>query len=75
MFTVRIEHGAPGERKVIECGGYEVKTEDDETILTLDGDSDEPRTINIERTGVAYVMNDQGVTVDVIRPDGRKKKR
>lgn len=70
MFTVRIEHGPPGSRRVVTCTAYEVTVVGNGVRLCLERSEDELE-VDISPKGCAYVMNDAGVTIDVIRP-GRK---
>ena len=68
MFTVRIDHGPNPQlnRTVYSCTGYAVRVTDaGDAVMSLElaaGKEDVPL-----QGGIAYVMNDHGVTVDVVR--------
>lgn len=73
MFTVRIDHGPNPQlnRTVYSCAGYAVRVSDGETVMALElatGKEEVPL-----QGGIAYVMNDHGVTVDVVRSTRRKQ--
>ena len=79
MYTVRIEHGRKPGHSVVSCAAYDVdETADGGTVVTLriptaDGEI-EKRRIELSQAGKIFVMNDNGVTVDVIRPKGKAEK-
>ncbi len=81
MFTVRIEHGRAGEprRSVETCAAYDVEDDDDAggVLVTLkkpvEGGPEEKQEIRLRGRGRIFVMNDQGVTIDVIRATKKKE--
>jgi hypothetical protein len=75
MFTVRIEHGPPGARRVVTCAAYEVTVIGEGVRLELEKPDEETVAVEIGSRGCAYVMNDAGVTIDVIRPGRKAAKR
>jgi hypothetical protein len=76
MFTIRIELGNL-QRSVVSCNTYAVHQQiGDGVILYLDrepGETDGGREVVIAPGCFAYVMNEKGVTIDVIRTMKPKK--
>lgn len=76
MFTLRVEPDGPrGGRTVCACKAYDVSTEQAGRLarIVLDGNGAAP--IIVRDGGCVYVMNDGGVTVDVIRTAAAAKKQ
>ncbi len=84
MLTLRIEHGRPDmpARRVLTCAAYDVdKTDGKGGVLVRlripgagEGAPDQHQEVELSSEGTIYVMNDQGVTVDVIRGKERNRK-
>lgn len=74
MFTVRVDRGRKS-REVYACARYMVEADPDgQARLTLVGMSDgqggllpDPHDLLIGPADCAFVMNDKGVTCDVVR--------
>lgn len=74
MFTVRVDRGRTS-REVYACARYIVNYDPDgQARVTLVGMSDglggqvpEPRDLLVSTADCAFVMNDKGVTCDVVR--------
>ena len=70
MFTVRVDHGPTptASRSVNECASYTVRTDQFRAVsLILAAKGGEESPIRLPLGSIVYVMNVQGVTVDVIR--------
>jgi len=66
MFTVRVEPNGPhGLRTGLACVSYEVECSADGRLATVR--LDDGRTVAVRDGGCAYIMNDKGVTIDVVR--------
>jgi hypothetical protein len=74
MFTVRVDHG-PLSRDVYECARYQIRFEDGrkKAMLSMDAGNSEPMVIHLADGGIAYIMNAQGTTVDVVRTQAERK--
>lgn len=74
MFTVRVDRGRTS-REVYACARYIVKYDPDgQARVTLVGMSDglggqapDPHDLTVAPGDCAFVMNDKGVTCDVVR--------
>lgn len=74
MFTVRVDRGR-ARREVFACARYIVNYDPDgQARVTLVGMSDglggqlaEPHDLLVSTADCAFVMNDKGVTCDVVR--------
>ncbi len=74
MFTVRVDRGRSS-REVYACARYMVNHDTDgQARITLVGMSDglgglapEPHDLLVSTADCAFVMNDKGVTCDVVR--------
>ena len=71
MFTVRVDHGPVPQksRSVYGCDRYSVEMAEDgrtATVSLFDGAGTESK-VHVGEGGIAYVMNERGLTVDVIR--------
>jgi hypothetical protein len=67
MFTVRINNGKKG-YEVFECATYKVERSEDGKVISLahkTGDATETRPLVGGED--AFIMNDKGYTVDIIR--------
>lgn len=73
MFTVRVEHGPsqPGAHNVYACVEYGVTLIENGRRATLKlwkkSVDDEPAEIALANGGAAFIMNDVGQTIDVVR--------
>jgi hypothetical protein len=70
MFTVRVDNGPSpvSTRTVYECASYTVRTDQFRAVsLILAAKGGEEQPIRLPLGSIVYVMNAQGVTVDVIR--------
>ena len=76
MLTVRIEHARRDmpEHSVVTCAAYDVDRIAGGVRLLLDVGTDTERVVDVASPGKAFVMNDQGVTIDVIKTN-RKARR
>lgn len=77
MLTVRIEHARRDmpEHSVVTCAAYDVERIAGGVRLLLDVGSESHRVVEVASPGKAFVMNDQGVTIDVIKTGNRKARR
>jgi len=79
MFAIRVEHNKDGQpsHTMYRANRYTVYHEKEGHLVRLElvqgtGDPDEVQVID---GGVAYVMNNEGVTVDVIRTRATKGRK
>lgn len=72
MFTVRVD--GRGSRTGLACARYTVTAEGGAARLVLQDEAGrDVEAVTVGAGDVAYVMNEAGVTVDVVRPPAAQK--